>query len=85
MRFFSMCKVLPLNISFSVTPQSDSQVPLQSQVASPHMEEYLSSIHMHPQASQLNKFRMYLSVAQQLDYSISDEMTKVRHEDNSLS
>ena len=42
------------------------------------MEEYLSSLHMHPQASKLNKFRMYLSVARLLDYSISDEMTKVR-------
>lgn len=41
------------------------------------MEEYLSSINMHPQASQLNKFRIYLSVARRLDYSISDEMTKV--------
>lgn len=44
------------------------------------MEEYLSSIHMLPQASsQLNKFRIYLSVARLLDYSISDEVTKVRH------
>lgn len=44
------------------------------------MEEYLSNIHMHPQASsQLNKFRIYLSVAGRLDYSISDEMTKVSH------
>lgn len=42
------------------------------------MEEYLSSIHMHPQASsQLNKLRIYLSVARLLDYSISDEVTKV--------
>lgn len=43
------------------------------------MEEYLSNIHTHAQAaSQLNKFRIYLSVARQLGYSISDEMTKVR-------
>ena len=44
------------------------------------MEEYLSGIQMHPQTSSLlNKLRMYLSVARLLDYSISDEMTKVRH------
>lgn len=43
------------------------------------MEEYLSNIHAHVQAtSQLNKFRIYLNVARQLGYSISDEMTKVR-------
>ncbi|XP_074502870.1 mini-chromosome maintenance complex-binding protein isoform X1 [Sebastes fasciatus] len=77
----------PCNINVLIASEgrsllpSDSQVPLQSQVASPHMEEYLSSIHMHPQASQLNKFRMYLSVAQQLDYSISDEMTKSVEDD----
>ncbi|KAK5882086.1 hypothetical protein CesoFtcFv8_020709 [Champsocephalus esox] len=47
----------------------------------PSMEEYLSSLHMHPQASQLNKFRMYLSVARLLDYSISDEMTKSVEDD----
>lgn len=63
----------------SASPQSDCQIHLQSQVAAPHMEDYLSSIHVHTQASsQLNKLRIYLSVAQLLDYSISDEMTKVR-------
>lgn len=62
-----------------MTPQSDCQIHLQSQVTPDHMDEYLSSIHMHPQASsQLNKFRLYLSVARLLDYSISDEVTKVR-------
>lgn len=77
----------PCNINVLIASEgrsllpSDSQVPLQSQVAPPHMEEYLSSIHMHPQASQLNKFRMYLSVAQLLDYSISDEMTKSVEDD----
>lgn len=66
--------------SFSLTPQSDCQVHLESQITPPHMDEYLSNIHVHPQASsQLNKFRIYLSVARLLDYSISDEMTKVRH------
>lgn len=63
----------------SVTPQSDCQIHLQSQVSQAQVEEYLSSIHVHPQvSSQLNKFRIYLSMARQLDYSISNEMTKVR-------
>lgn len=62
----------------SVTSQSDCQIHLQSQVSEAHVEDYLSSIHVHPQvSSQLNKFRIYLSVARQLDYSISNEMTKV--------
>lgn len=79
-----MHKVLPrhcVNVSlFFVTPQSDCQIHLQSQITPPHVEEYLSSIHMLPQSSsQLNKFRIYLSVARLLDYSISDEVTKVRH------
>lgn len=63
----------------SVTSQSDCQIQLQSQVSQAHVEDYLSSIHIHPQvSSQLNKFRIYLNVARQLDYSISNEMTKVR-------
>uniref|UniRef100_A0A3B5QQ69 Mini-chromosome maintenance complex-binding protein n=2 Tax=Xiphophorus maculatus TaxID=8083 RepID=A0A3B5QQ69_XIPMA len=46
------------------------------------MEEYLSSIHVHPQASsQLNKFRVFLSLARLLDYSISDEVTKAVEDD----
>eukprot|EP00064_Thunnus_orientalis_P002319 superscaffoldBa00000164_g2326 len=58
------------------------QIHLQSQVTLDHMDEYLSSIHMHPQASsQLNKFRLYLSVARLLDYSISDEVTKSVEDD----
>ncbi|TKS85290.1 Mini-chromosome maintenance complex-binding protein [Collichthys lucidus] len=61
---------------------TDCQIHLQSQVTAPQLEEYLSSIHMHPQASsQLNKFRIYLCMARQLDYNISDEMTKSVEED----
>lgn len=67
-------------VSVSLFPQSDCQMHLLPQVTTPHIEEYVSSIHLHqPASSQLNKFRMYLSVAQVLDYSISAEMTKVRH------
>ena len=64
----------------SFCPQSDCQVHLQPQIAPSHVEEYLSSVHMHPQASsQLSKYRIFLCVARLLDYSISDEVTKVGH------
>ncbi|CAG04718.1 unnamed protein product, partial [Tetraodon nigroviridis] len=66
----------------SVTSQSDCQIHLQSQVSQAHVEDYLNSIHVHPQvSSQLNKFRIYLSVARQLDYNISNEMTKSVEDD----
>lgn len=41
------------------------------------MEDYLATIHMAQFTSQINKFRVYLSLARTLDYSISDEVTKV--------
>lgn len=66
------------HVFFPVPSQSDCQIHLQSQVGQAQVEDYLSSIHVHPQvSSQLNKFRMYLSLARQLDYAISDHMTKV--------
>ncbi|KAM9726909.1 mini-chromosome maintenance complex-binding protein [Menidia menidia] len=78
----------PCNINVLVASEgrsllpSDCQVHLQPPVAPSHMEEYLGGIHMHPQgSSQLNKFRIYLSVARLLDYSISDEVTKSVEED----
>lgn len=78
----------PCNINVFIASEgrsllpSDCQVHLQSQVTPEHLEEYLSSIHMRLQApSQLNKFRVYLSVARLLDYSISDEVTKAVEDD----
>ncbi|XP_073337921.1 mini-chromosome maintenance complex-binding protein [Pagrus major] len=78
----------PCNINVLIASEgrsllpSDCRIHLQSQVSPPQMEEYLSNIHLHPQSSsQLNKFRIYLSVARQLDYSISDEMTKSVEDD----
>uniref|UniRef100_A0A3Q1HN31 Mini-chromosome maintenance complex-binding protein n=1 Tax=Acanthochromis polyacanthus TaxID=80966 RepID=A0A3Q1HN31_9TELE len=66
----------------SLSPQSDCQIHLQPQVAPSQLDESLSSIHMHLQASsQLNKFRIYLSMARLLDYSISDEVTKSVEDD----
>nr|XP_020460023.1 mini-chromosome maintenance complex-binding protein [Monopterus albus] len=78
----------PCNINVLIASEgrsllpSDCRIHLQPQVAPPHLEEYLSSIVLHPQpSSQLNKFRSYLSVAQLLDYSISDEVTKSVEDD----
>uniref|UniRef100_A0A3Q4HJB6 Mini-chromosome maintenance complex-binding protein n=1 Tax=Neolamprologus brichardi TaxID=32507 RepID=A0A3Q4HJB6_NEOBR len=78
----------PCNINVLVASEgrsllpSDCQIHLQTQVAPSHLEEYLSTMHMLSQASsQLNKFRIYLSVARLLDYSISDEVTKSVEDD----
>ncbi|TMS04589.1 Mini-chromosome maintenance complex-binding protein [Larimichthys crocea] len=81
MEFPCNINVLIVSEGRSLLP-SDCQIHLQSQVTAPQLEEYLSSIHMHPQSSsQLNKFRIYLCMARQLDYNISDEMTKSVEED----
>lgn len=78
----------PCNINVLVASEgrsllpSDCHIHLQSQVAPSNMDEYLSSIHLHPQNSgQLNRFRIYLSAARLLDYSISDEVTKSVEDD----
>lgn len=63
---------------FALCPQSDCQIRLQPQLSAGHTEQQQQQQHLssaHP--LQLKKFRIYLSVARQLDYSISDEMTKV--------
>ncbi|AWP14326.1 Racemase 4 multi-domain protein [Scophthalmus maximus] len=81
MEFPCNINVLIVSEARSLLP-SDCQIPVQSQVDPAHMDEYLSSIHMHPQASsQMNKLRIYLSVARLLDYSISDEVTKSVEDD----
>ena len=41
------------------------------------MEEYMNSLLTAVLPSVLNKFRIYLSLLRLLDYSISDEVTKV--------
>ncbi|CAJ1066587.1 mini-chromosome maintenance complex-binding protein [Xyrichtys novacula] len=78
----------PCNINVLITSEgrsllpSDCHVHLQSTVDPAHMEEYVSSIHMPLHvASQLNKFRIYLSVARLLDYTISDDVTKSVEDD----
>lgn len=57
--------------------QSDCQVQLQPQIIPPNMEEYVNSLLTAVLPSVLNKFRIYLSLLRLLDYSISDEVTKV--------
>ncbi|KAM9804247.1 mini-chromosome maintenance complex-binding protein [Neosynchiropus ocellatus] len=78
----------PCNINVLIASEgrsllpSDCQIHIHPQVAPELVSEYLSSIHMHPQtSSQLNKFRLYLSVARLLDYNISDEVTKEVEDD----
>lgn len=70
------CGAVPM---FCLRPQSDCQIRLQPQLSADHMEEQQHLSSAHP--SQLKKFRIYLSVARHLDYSISDEMTKVGGKD----
>lgn len=65
--------------------QSDCQVHLQPQIIPPNMEEYMSSLLTAVLPSVLNKFRIYLSLLRLLDYSISDEVTKVWHFTNRFS
>ncbi|KAM6998067.1 mini-chromosome maintenance complex-binding protein [Tautogolabrus adspersus] len=78
----------PCNINVLITSEGRSLLPadchinLQSQVDQSNMEEYISSINMPVHgSSQLNKFRMYLSLARLLDYSISDDVTKSVEDD----
>ncbi|XP_077469196.1 mini-chromosome maintenance complex-binding protein [Stigmatopora argus] len=78
----------PCNINVLVASEgrsllpSDCQIHLQPQVASDRTEEYLSSIPVYTHnSSQFNKFRLYLSVARQLDYSITDQVSKSVEDD----
>lgn len=57
--------------------QADCQIHLQPQLTPPNMEEYMDSLLSAVLPSVLNKFRIYLTLLRFLDYSISDEITKV--------
>ena len=57
--------------------QADCHIRLQPQLAPPNMEEYTNSLLAAVLPSVLNKFRIYLTLLRFLDYSISDEITKV--------
>uniref|UniRef100_A0A673JUZ1 Mini-chromosome maintenance complex-binding protein n=1 Tax=Sinocyclocheilus rhinocerous TaxID=307959 RepID=A0A673JUZ1_9TELE len=77
----------PCNINVLITSEgrsllpSDSQVHLRPTLNPPNLEEYLSAVQVAQIPSQLNKYRIYLSVARALNYTISDEITKAVEED----
>ncbi|XP_007252308.2 mini-chromosome maintenance complex-binding protein isoform X1 [Astyanax mexicanus] len=77
----------PCNINVLIASEGRSLLPCDCQVHlcpalnPPNLEEYLKTIQLAQVSSQLNKYRIYLSVARSLDYSISDQMTKEVEED----
>ncbi|KAL2083636.1 hypothetical protein ACEWY4_021409 [Coilia grayii] len=77
----------PCNINVLVASEgrsllpSDCQVHLQPHMTPPNAEEYLSALHAAQAPSQMNKYRLYLTVARQLEYSITEEVTKAVEED----
>uniref|UniRef100_A0A8C5LEL7 Mini-chromosome maintenance complex-binding protein n=1 Tax=Jaculus jaculus TaxID=51337 RepID=A0A8C5LEL7_JACJA len=74
----------PCNINVLITSEgrsllpADCQIHLQPQLIPPNMEEYMNSLLSAVLPSVLNKFRIYLTLLRFLDYSISDDITKVR-------
>ncbi|GAA6111138.1 mini-chromosome maintenance complex-binding protein isoform X2 [Tachysurus ichikawai] len=80
MEFPCNINVLIMSEGRSLLP-CDSQVQLNPTVRPPNMEEYLQAIQHAQLPSQLNKYRVYLTVARSLDYSISDQITKAVEED----
>lgn len=77
----------PCNINVLVASEgrsllpSDCQVHLQPQVTPDHLEDYMNGLLATQTLSQLNKYRLFLSVARQHDYSISEEVTKAVEDD----
>ncbi|XP_053548632.1 mini-chromosome maintenance complex-binding protein [Bombina bombina] len=77
----------PCNINVLVTSEgrsllpSDCQVHLKPEITPPNPEQYMSALLTASLPSMLNKFRVYLTLLRQLDYSISDEVTKAVEDD----
>ncbi|KAL7889883.1 hypothetical protein AOLI_G00021410 [Acnodon oligacanthus] len=73
----------PCNINVLIASEgrsllpSDCQVHLRPTLSPPNLEEYLKTVQLAQASSQLNKYRVYLTVARSLDYNISDQITKV--------
>uniref|UniRef100_A0A8C1A696 Mini-chromosome maintenance complex-binding protein n=1 Tax=Cyprinus carpio carpio TaxID=630221 RepID=A0A8C1A696_CYPCA len=80
MEFSCNINVLITSEGRSLLP-SDCQVHLRPTLNPPNLEEYLSAVQVAQVPSQLNKYRIYLSVARALNYTISDEITKAVEED----
>ncbi|XP_042560954.1 mini-chromosome maintenance complex-binding protein isoform X2 [Clupea harengus] len=77
----------PCNINVLVASEgrsllpSDCQVHLKPQLAPPNLGEFLGAIQAAQAPSQMNRYRLYLSVTRRMDYSISEEVTKAVEED----
>ncbi|XP_069823845.1 mini-chromosome maintenance complex-binding protein [Dendropsophus ebraccatus] len=77
----------PCNINVLVTSEgrsllpSDCQVHLKAEVCPPSLEQYMAALLSATLPSLLNKFRMYVSLLQLLDYTISEEITKAVEDD----
>ncbi|KAF5904008.1 mini-chromosome maintenance complex-binding protein isoform X1, partial [Clarias magur] len=80
MEFPCNINVLIMSEGRSLLP-CDCQVHLRPTVNPPNLEEYLKTVQHAQLSSQLNKYRVYLTAARSLDYSISDQMTKAVEED----
>uniref|UniRef100_A0A672L8C5 Mini-chromosome maintenance complex-binding protein n=1 Tax=Sinocyclocheilus grahami TaxID=75366 RepID=A0A672L8C5_SINGR len=68
-----------LHLNTSINPFD--QVNLRPTLNPPNLEEYLSAVQVAQVPSQFNKYRIYLSGARALNYTISDEITKAVEED----
>ncbi|XP_075703860.1 mini-chromosome maintenance complex-binding protein isoform X2 [Rhinoderma darwinii] len=77
----------PCNINVLVTSEgrsllpSDCQIHLKPQMCPPSLEQYTEALLSATSLSLLNKFRMYLSLLQLMDYAISEEITKAVEDD----
>ncbi|XP_017319110.1 mini-chromosome maintenance complex-binding protein isoform X1 [Ictalurus punctatus] len=80
MEFPCNINVLIMSEGRSLLP-CDCQIHLHPTVSPPNLEEYMKTVQLAQLPSQLNKYRVYLTVARSLDYSISDQVTKAVEED----
>ncbi|XP_040293082.1 mini-chromosome maintenance complex-binding protein [Bufo bufo] len=77
----------PCNINVLVASEgrsllpSDCHVHLKPQLCPPSLEQYTEALMSATLPSLLNKFRMYRSLLQNMDYNISEEVTKAVEDD----
>ncbi|XP_056408418.1 LOW QUALITY PROTEIN: mini-chromosome maintenance complex-binding protein [Hyla sarda] len=77
----------PCNINVLVTSEgrsllpSDCQVPLKPQMCPPSLDQYMEALLSATLPTLLKKFRMYVSLLQFMDYTISEEITKAVEDD----
>ncbi|XP_062851647.1 mini-chromosome maintenance complex-binding protein isoform X2 [Trichomycterus rosablanca] len=80
MEFPCNINVLIMSEGRSLLP-CDCQIHLRPTVNPPDLLEHLKAVQHSQLPSQLNKYRVYLTVARSLDYSITEEITKAVEED----